>query len=299
MEIFWAKITTILSGIYWGGQVESRIRWESQGACNNREADGSGPEQLEQSSPSAYPEFAVLPPEFLLYLYGAYFVRYMTYGGTACVLSWYFILAKNPHREALKPTKFSSALPSTSWEACTDCTGKITPLLGGAAALVGSSPGMCVWGSTTAASLEHNLLHSKLLWMAKEQIQTGQKVSGFRCYSPSSKMYLSSLIGAKPLHRETTAALMGKRKTQFCSLTAPAERWRVHMSIKEIQACTVVPQSHKEMTIAGEIRWKPQLLLLGSQEEVVEVYPGGLVPEDKSNKKQVWQLKKPKILYVL
>lgn len=67
-------------------------------------------------------------------------------------------------------------------------------------------------------------------------------------------MYLGSLIGAKPLHRGTTAALMGKRKAQFCPLTAPAERWGVHMSIKEIRACTVVPQSHKEITIAGEVR---------------------------------------------
>ena len=52
--------------------MESGIRWESQGACNNREADGSGPEQLEQSCPSAYPEFAALPLDLLLYLYGAY-----------------------------------------------------------------------------------------------------------------------------------------------------------------------------------------------------------------------------------
>lgn len=52
--------------------MESGIRWESQGACNNREADGSGAEQLEQSFPSAYPEFAVLSLDLLLYLYGAY-----------------------------------------------------------------------------------------------------------------------------------------------------------------------------------------------------------------------------------
>lgn len=72
MEVFWAKITIILKGIYWGGQVESGIRWESQGACNYGEADGSGPEQLEQSAPFAYHEFAVLPPDLLLCLYGAY-----------------------------------------------------------------------------------------------------------------------------------------------------------------------------------------------------------------------------------
>lgn len=52
--------------------MESGIRWESQGSCNNREADGSGPEQLEQSAPFAYHEFAVLPPDLLFCLCGAY-----------------------------------------------------------------------------------------------------------------------------------------------------------------------------------------------------------------------------------
>lgn len=125
MEILEQKITTILKGIYWGWQVESGIRWESQGACNNREADGRGTEQLEQSSPSACPEFCCTPSGFSpLPLACLPSVQYMTWGGMACVLSWHFILAKNPHREALMPAESSGTLLVTSW--VTVCTSKIT-----------------------------------------------------------------------------------------------------------------------------------------------------------------------------
>lgn len=145
MEIFWAKITTILKGIYWGGQLESGIRWQSQGACNNREADGSGPEQLEWSSHFAYPKFAILPPGLLLYLCGAYLGSGIWLGVVWRVFRhgispW----QKNPHREALMPAKSSGALPCLSWETCTDCTSKITLLLAWASS--GKlSKDVCMW----------------------------------------------------------------------------------------------------------------------------------------------------------
>lgn len=49
--------------------MESRIRRESLCACNNSEADGSDPEQLEQSYPFAYPRFSALPLDLLLFFY--------------------------------------------------------------------------------------------------------------------------------------------------------------------------------------------------------------------------------------
>lgn len=49
--------------------MESGIRRGSLCSCNNREADGSDPEQLEQSCPFAYPKFIALLLDLLLYFY--------------------------------------------------------------------------------------------------------------------------------------------------------------------------------------------------------------------------------------
>lgn len=102
MEIFWRKITTILRGSYWRGQVESGIRRESLCACNNKESDGSDSEQLEQICPFSYPKFIALL-DLLLYFYVSHLglgiwvgmVRHVFHHGT---WSW-----KNHHREALIP----------------------------------------------------------------------------------------------------------------------------------------------------------------------------------------------------
>lgn len=49
--------------------MESGIRRGSLCSCNNREADGSDPEQLEQSCLFAYPKFIALLLDLLLYFY--------------------------------------------------------------------------------------------------------------------------------------------------------------------------------------------------------------------------------------
>lgn len=49
--------------------MESRIQRESLCAYKNREADGSDPEQLEQSCPFDYPKFTALSLDLLLYFY--------------------------------------------------------------------------------------------------------------------------------------------------------------------------------------------------------------------------------------
>lgn len=150
MEIFWGKITPILKGSYWRGQVESGIRRMSLCACNNREADGSDPEQLEQCCPFAYPKFIALPSGFTpLLLCFSPWIWYMSWHGKVCVLSWHLILEK-PSQTSTNSCKSSGTLLYISWETCMDCTSKI-PLLH--ALPVGSTPRMSVWGNTTTACL--------------------------------------------------------------------------------------------------------------------------------------------------
>lgn len=144
MEIFWGKIVPILKGSYWRGQVESRIRRESLCTYNNREADGSDPEQLEQSCPFAYPKFTALSLDLLLYFYVSHLRSGVRLGTGRRVFRHGIWSRKNPPREALiPPSPLALCLVSPGKHAA--CTSKISP--------VGSTPRMSVWGSTTTACL--------------------------------------------------------------------------------------------------------------------------------------------------
>lgn len=96
----------------------------------------------------------------------------------------------------------------------------------------------------------------------------------------------------KPLHRDHSI-LYGEKRGTFCPLTAPADRGSVHMSMKGIQACTVVSQPPKQMTIAGEMGGSPHFSSSSHRKRRSEC----LVSEDKSNKKKMWWFKN-KILYI-
>lgn len=60
--------------------MESGIRWESQGAYNNREVDGSGPEQLEQTLTLVNLNLpcSLLICSFISVVFTYAWVRYMT-----------------------------------------------------------------------------------------------------------------------------------------------------------------------------------------------------------------------------
>lgn len=82
--------------------MESGIRWESQSACNNSKADGSGPEQMEESSP---PMLALN----LLYLLQIYsFTSALLTWGPVYKLGWYGICFIMEFHSGKKPSQRST-----------------------------------------------------------------------------------------------------------------------------------------------------------------------------------------------
>jgi len=130
-------------------------------------------------------------------------------------------------------------------------------------------------------------LHSRLLWTAKDENETEHAGRNLNSNVPPPPLKVFELCLVKATaqrdHSTPNAEKKGTFLSSHCSnreMESPHE----HQRATSMCSSATVPQGNDNSWGGG---WKPPLPFLRSQENVIGVYPGGLVSGDKSNNKQV------------